>query len=552
MTLSIKPLVLIFKLIHLILILGSFVAVVQGQSLAPVSSDDAQRWCDDLHYLSVEMPKRHKNLFHSMTREQFEAAVSRLDERIPVLTRSQILVELARIVAMVGDGHTSLFPAYNPALGLHRYPIKFYLFKEGLYVQQAGPDYREVVGGKVMRIGNFDSAEAYRRMSEIVNRDNEMMVKEVTPDWLGFAEFLEGLGIVDNMEDAALTVDKDGKQIMVHLKPITMEAAHNLTWVDASDGAANPLPLWRKDPQNPYWFEYLKDSRTLYLKYNAVQDKSDEKLVDFFHRVFAFIDANPVDRLVIDIRNNRGGNGYLNWPLIYDIIRSDKINQRGKLFTITGRMTFSAAGMCAVYLERHTNTLFVGQPTGSSPNGYGDHIEITLPNSSIKVFVSTLYWQEADPRDRRPWIAPQIAADLTFEDYRNNVDPAMRAILSYVPQLPLTEVVHAAVLNKDVEAARTAIRKYRADPVNFYANFESDLNRLGYILMSQNQLDTAIQILRLNVESYPDSANAYDSLGEVYAKHGDRELAIKNYEKSIQLNPNNHGAEEALRRLRAH
>ncbi|MGB6633307.1 MAG: tetratricopeptide repeat protein, partial [Terriglobales bacterium] len=176
----------------------------------------------------------------------------------------------------------------------------------------------------------------------------------------------------------------------------------------------------------------------------------------------------------------------------------------------------------------------------------------TLPNSSIKVFVSTLYWQEADPRDRRPWIAPQIAADLTFEDYRNNVDPAMRAILSYVPQLPLTEVVHAAVLNKDVEAARTAIRKYRADPVNFYANFESDLNRLGYILMSQNQLDTAIQILRLNVESYPDSANAYDSLGEVYAKHGDRELAIKNYEKSIQLNPNNHGAEEALRRLRAH
>jgi tetratricopeptide (TPR) repeat protein len=525
---------------------------VQGKSLAPVSADDAQKWRVDLHYLSVEMPKRHKNLFHSMTREQFDATVSRLNERIPSLTRNQILVELARIVAMVGDGHTSLSPFYNPTLGLQRYPIKFYLFKEGLYVQRGAPAYREVVGGKVVRIGNFDAEEAYRRMSEIVNRDNQMTVKDVTPDWLGFPEFLEGLGIVDNKEDAALTVDKDGKQITVHLKPITMEAAHQVTWADASDGAANPFPLWRKDPQNAYWFEYLKDSQTLYLKYNAVEDKSDEKLADFFQRVFAFIDANPVDRLNIDIRNNSGGNGYLNWPLIYSIIRSDKINQRGKLFAITGRMTFSAAGMCAVYLERHTNALFVGEPTGSSPNGYGEHGEITLPNSLIKVFVSTLYWQEADPRDRRPWIAPQLAAQLTFEDYRNNVDPAMRAILSYLPQPPLPEVVRAAVLDKDVEGARRTIRKYRADPLNFYANFESDLNRLGYILMEQKQLEEAIQIFQLNVESYPDSANVYDSLGEAYASHGDRDLAIKSYEKSVQLNPTNQGAKEALDRLLTH
>ena len=536
----------------LALILSSFANLVQGQSLAPVSADDAQKWRVDLHYLSVEMPKRHKNLYHSMTREQFDSAVSRLNERIPSLTRNQILVELARIVAMVGDGHTSLFPILNPTLGLHRYPIQFYLFKEGLYVQRGAPAYREVVGGKVVRIGNLVAERAYRRMSEVVNRDNEMTVKDVTPDWLVFPEFLEGLGVVDNMEDAALTVDKDGKKITVHLKPITMEAGHSLTWADASDGTANPLPLWRKDPQNPYWFEYLKDSQTLYLKYNTVEDKSDEKLADFFHRVFAFIDANPVDRLVIDIRNNGGGNGYLNWPLIYGIIRSDKINQRGKLFAITGRMTFSAAGMCAVYLERHTNTLFVGEPTGSSPNGYGEHGEITLPNSLIKIFVSTLYWQEADPRDRRPWIAPQLAAELTFEDYRNNVDPAMRAIVNYVPQPPLTEVVRAAVLDKDVEGARRAIRKYKVDPVNSYANFESDLNRLGYILMEQKQLEAAIQIFQLNVESYPDSANVYDSLGEAYANHGDRELAIKNYEKSVQLNPNNQGAKEALDGLLTH
>src|ERR1700693_207404 len=122
MTVSAKPLVPI-----LALILVSFVALAQGQSLASVSADDAQRWRADLRFLSLEMPKRHKNLFHSVTREQFDAAISRLDGLIPSLTRNQILVELARIVAMVGDGHTSLSPIYNPTLGLHRYPIKFYM-----------------------------------------------------------------------------------------------------------------------------------------------------------------------------------------------------------------------------------------------------------------------------------------------------------------------------------------------------------------------------------------------------------------------------------------
>ena len=70
--------------------------------------------------------------------------------------------------------------------------------------------------------------------------------------------------------------------------------------------------------------------------------------------------------------------------------------------------------------------------------------------------------------------------------------------------------------------------------------------------MEQNQLGAAVQIFQLNVESYPDSANVYDSLGEAYADHGDRELAIKSYEKAVQLNPNNQGAKEALDGLRAH
>ena len=66
----------------------------------------AKKWQEDLRYLAQELPKRHRDLFHTMTREQFETAVKSLDERIPKLSREQMIVELQRIVAMIRDCNT--------------------------------------------------------------------------------------------------------------------------------------------------------------------------------------------------------------------------------------------------------------------------------------------------------------------------------------------------------------------------------------------------------------------------------------------------------------
>ena len=79
---------------------------------------------------------------------------------------------------------------------------------------------------------------------------------------------------------------------------------------------------------------------------------------------------------------------------------------------------------------------------------------------------------------------------------------------------------------------------------------ESQLNNLGYQMMKENKMENAIKLFELNVEEYPNSANTYDSLGEAYMNAGNKELAIKNYEKSLQLNPQNKNAEEMLKKLR--
>jgi len=76
---------------------------------------------------------------------------------------------------------------------------------------------------------------------------------------------------------------------------------------------------------------------------------------------------------------------------------------------------------------------------------------------------------------------------------------------------------------------------------------EADLNRFGYRMLRDERYAHAIRIFRLNVELFPASANTYDSLGEAYLQSGEFVRARSNYERSLQLDPDNDNAREMLR-----
>lgn len=202
-------------------------------------------------------------------------------------------------------------------------------------------------------------------------------------------------------------------------------------WKTFHQTLSGQTPLYLKDVYRPYWFEYLPESKTVYFQFNRVMNDEKEPFDKFGERLFTFINESEVQKLVIDMRHNNGGNSLLLPPLINALISTRKINQRGKLFVIIGRKTFSAAQNAATWIERNTNAIFVGEPTGSSPNFVGEENAFELPYSKLMANVSDLYWQSSLPEDKRAWIAPLLYAPPTFDDYRNQRDAAMLAIMSY-------------------------------------------------------------------------------------------------------------------------
>ena len=80
---------------------------------------------------------------------------------------------------------------------------------------------------------------------------------------------------------------------------------------------------------------------------------------------------------------------------------------------------------------------------------------------------------------------------------------------------------------------------------------EKQTNDLGYRLLAKKKNAEALEVFRINVEDYPDSWNAHDSLGEAYLAVGQAEQAIRSYRRSLELNPANASARNVLKQLKA-
>ena len=138
-----------------------------------VSLSKAQ-WREDLQYFARELPKRHKNLYHTISRQEFERMVAELDRAIPTLEGYQIVVRMLEITAKVGDGHTTVvLPEQFTIL-----PLRLYWFGDELRVTHIAEAYQEALGARVVKIGEAGVKEAKERLMATV-----LSVEESKNQW---------------------------------------------------------------------------------------------------------------------------------------------------------------------------------------------------------------------------------------------------------------------------------------------------------------------------------------------------------------------------------
>lgn len=415
----IRPLFAVIMILLLTIAIMPLPTVIAIEFPTTMEGTRVAKWWEDLDYLAKELPKKHKNIFFQTTKDRFEAEIKALKSNIPSMTDTQVTVELMKIVASIGDSHTSLY--FTPTVF---YPFSLYWFKSGIHVLATVKPYERILHTRLVRINGRDIEEITALISALISHENEAQLKNMTPNFLASPDILCSLDIMDKPEETIFTFeDESGALHNIEIKPITLSAQPE--WVRKDQTNIEP-PLYLKK-SDPYWYQYLPENKTLYICYNSCREMKSKPFKTFAAECMEYVENGEVERLVIDLRNNGGGNSVIFQPLIDKIKKAKGINKEGRLFVIIGRRTFSSAILNAITLKQQTEATFLGEPTGGKPNHYGEVKTLTLKNSGLTVSYSTKYFRLS--KEDTLSFNPDILIEPTIEAYLQNKDPVMEYIL---------------------------------------------------------------------------------------------------------------------------
>jgi hypothetical protein len=419
-----------------VLVLGLVLASC-GAGVGPASLDPglpAHAWVADLQVLARELPRRHANAFHTVSREEFDSAVAALAGRLPRLGEDSVYVGFRQIVTMIGDGHTNIqTPANWPLL-----PLRFRWFGDAvgdphaleLRVTQASADHEVLLGSRVIRVGDVPLADVYDALTTIIGSGETEGSSRVASTGLVLRpHILSGLGIIPSADSVRITVaGQDGQEITRWVRPVT--PGQRVEW----QSAAPQRPLYLTAPRDRLWFTRLPDvdgdSTIVYLGFSSYPG-----YFTFWRQtraLFRYIDEHHATRLVIDLRNNTGGDyNKVRRLLIPGLRNRPTVGAPGHLYVLIGPVTFSAAMTNAIDLRRELGAILVGEPTGARPNQYQETGGFTLPNSGLRVTVSTRYYrfQEEDT----PGVLPDHHIAPLWDDWRSGRDPVLDWVQSRAP-----------------------------------------------------------------------------------------------------------------------
>ncbi|WP_297764909.1 tetratricopeptide repeat protein [uncultured Muriicola sp.] len=504
-----------------------------------------EQYREDIRFLQKTVHKDFPFLFKKTTAEDFDAEVEKLYQAIPQLADHEVLVGLARLVAMFEYGHTIL-GYWEEKIPIHQLQVVLYEYDDGIFVQGVHKDYPNILGAKLLAIEGMPVKDVLKAMRPVVPAENDSYLKAYGLHYLNFPEFLHAQGVIKEMSTSIeFFLEKDGMKFQQQLEAVPFNrparqygmVVPGAEWLESRD--LTQTPLYLKNLEKIYYYEYLEDKKTVYVRQSQIQDDSLQSIPEFYAEVFDFIDKNEVDKLILDVRLNGGGNNYKNKPVVTGVIAS-KINKPGKFMVIIGRRTFSACQNLVNELHTYTNAIFVGEPTAENINFYGDNSPVTLPNTQLNAYMSFAWWQDKPQWENRPALYPHIATGLTFEQYRTNQDPALEAALAYSDTNFIVDPMNyftTLFTNGKYDQIQPEAARMLKDPSYKFFDFEGEFNKAGYAMMSSKQFEEALFIFKLNTELFPKSANAWDSLAEAYWKSGDTTKAVELYNKAIALDP---------------
>lgn len=415
----------------------------------PAPKDRVEAWQQDLDDV-INRFLKYERTFTAETRAAFVDRVATLRRSLQGKSDQQIMVELARAVALSGNAHTRLYLIRNRT-EVRRLPIRVWWFKDRLHVVRATQEEKNLLGCRILKVGGVDVVAATARVRGIM-AGNESWQRYMSVYYLTSPDMLFGAGVIPNAEQVAFTMQCGSESRNVRLAPLPLRRSQTPVeaWWDLAPESrdenasfvpalrSDVAPLYLRNTRKNYWFEYLPEHRALYVQYNRSHEaQSGPTMKEFSDSLVREIEQQKPRALIFDLRFNTGGDLTVGTPLMKTV--SEKFAGI-PVFVITGRNTFSAGITHVVQLKQWAKATIVGEPVGDELDTWSEGGNLILPNSKLTVHYANAlhaYSTRAYP-DRDPVhdfnvesVAPDITVEISWSDYIAGRDPMLEAVMGY-------------------------------------------------------------------------------------------------------------------------
>ncbi|MEK6372058.1 MAG: hypothetical protein AABO58_05130 [Acidobacteriota bacterium] len=372
-----------------------------------------EQWRRDLAYFARELPKRHANAFHAVSRETFDATVRELDSRTETASDAEMVVGLMRLTALVGDGHTNVHIPKE----WNRLAIQIQTFGDEWRVTRVTPATKAILGAKVTAIGGMAIADVVQRLAPLSPQDELPPLQRATlVANMHIVEVLRGVGV--NPAEITAVAD-DGTSSTVPVAAIPLAAQMQQQWVPLS---AETPPLSRRDPQSAFVIQNVSERKAVYVNWRRYDNLSDNAA-----KLWQLVDSVGATTVVIDLRQNGGGDFKVGRR--YMVSEAAKRAAKVKTIVLIGARTFSAAMVNAIDFRNEAHALLAGDTIGEKPNSYSENDEMTLPASRLVLSYSTRYYKFV-PDDAPNVVEPDQRVEQTWADAKAGRDAALDWALS--------------------------------------------------------------------------------------------------------------------------
>ena len=386
-------------------------------------------------------------------RREAEARLSRLESRAASVSAAHFELELARIVALADNGHTSS-PAALRSRRYTRVPIRFVPFGDQFYILRADPANADLLGGRLIAIDGRPIRDV-RQVAHTLFGGEASWRDRFVPFFIESPDQMQALGVADRPESASYRVAlRNGRtverRIVADPPDRNREFWNPSRWLtpdplDGQDtwkslGTSERTPWAFQEPGRPFRLRVATDLDALVIQLRATRDAPGQSIASFLDSAEAEIRRTQPRHLVLDLRTNGGGD--LNTTREFVKLLPSRV--QGRVFVLTSPWTFSAAISTTGYLKQAggTRVTIVGEKVGDRLEFWAEGRLASLPFSGAAMSYSTQrhdyrtgcrpYTDCHGPVVRNsisvPTLAPEIEAPLSIEAFIAGRDPGMEAI----------------------------------------------------------------------------------------------------------------------------